>query len=418
MHKSNGNTDNEDFRVSSCKLNKEEKYISCKNPHCTEFFCLQKNVLDVTDCITYLQSKKKLFYNKNYIPDKLNKTKQLSCEDCKKKCKNRFIYDYVLWGSLEINNNYKQNNIDKFKTIKNFYVKKLIKKYKDIPYKIKYEFTSPKPKTVVHWGQLKMFLITLIFLNKVIKKSDKVVHIIYPGSARGDNILILCDMFPNTNWYLIDPNPFHPKLSNHPQIKEIKNEYFTDELAQYYKKLFENTKEKLLLISDIRTNTDDQSIVDNQESNIQWHKIIQPTYSYFKFRCPYELYKEYNYYKGVIYIQPYAPTSSTETRILLTTKLEPFIYNIEEYQGKLLYFNRVIRPAYYKNKIANNYFDHCYDCTYFYKIIKYYMHKFKYFKWNEDKTIYDIMKLITNTISKLTIDKIAFSNIYVRNNIK
>jgi hypothetical protein len=75
----------------------------------------------------------------------------------------------------------------------------------NIEHKLKYEETLPKPKTIVHWGQLKMFLVTLMFFIKVIEPDDKDVHIIYAGSARGDNILLLCKMFPNTKWCLIDP---------------------------------------------------------------------------------------------------------------------------------------------------------------------------------------------------------------------
>ena len=63
---------------------------------------------------------------------------------------------------------------------------------------------------------------TLIFLVKTIKK-DEEVHIVYPGSARGDNILICCEMFPNTIWYLIDPNRFNEKLYNHPQINRTRD---------------------------------------------------------------------------------------------------------------------------------------------------------------------------------------------------
>ena len=41
----------------------------------------------------------------------------------------------------------------------------------------------------------------------------------------------------------------------------------------------------------------------------------------FKFRCPYEGANIYDYYDGKIYIQPFAPVSSTESRILFETKL-------------------------------------------------------------------------------------------------
>ena len=176
-------------------------------------------------------------------------------------------------------------------------------------------------------------------------------------------------------------------------------------------------------MSDIREGTDDDKIVRDQECNANWHKIIQPDFSYLKFRCPYDNPIIYKYYKGDIYLQLYAPTSSTETRILFTKNLEPYEYNSQEYQGKMLYFNRIIRPSYHKSLIKNNfYFDHCYDCTYFGYIIKNYIKKFKlvspFQKLNKNKTtIYDIMKYITKYISKYSQDKISIHNKYVRTNI-
>lgn len=220
------------------------------------------NILNCTKCTDFLHNKKVM---------KLNKNKHKNIQDeqtndyCKSHCTNGLIYNFIA-EKWDINNTSK-SNIDSYKIIKNFYQDKLIYNYDEIPYKLNFEPNMPKPKSVIHWGQLKMFLVTLLFLVKKIKQEDEEVHIIYPGSARGDNILILCDMFPNTFWYLIDPLPFHPKLNNHKQIKEIKNEYFTDETAKYYAKKFKNRNHKLFLLSDIRVNTNDKSIIENQESN-------------------------------------------------------------------------------------------------------------------------------------------------------
>ena len=284
-------------------------------------------------------------------------------------------------------------------------INQILYKYSDIPYLVKYEKTYPKPKSLIPWGQLKMFLVTLFFLMKKIELSDKEVHIIYAGSATGDNILLLCQLFPNTRWYLIDPRKhnkeLYKKMENKDQIYEIIEGYF------------------------IREGTEDDKVLANQESNANWHKIIQPDYSYFKFRCGYESETNYNYYEGIIYVQFYAPQSSTETRILFEKELKPCVYNINEYQGKLLYFNRIIRPSYHKSLIKdNNLFDHCYDCVYFGYIIKNYIEKFvdfNPFKTNENKKETDILNIMTNItdyISKYSRNKIKMHNKYIRNNIK
>jgi hypothetical protein len=400
-----------------CKLEPNQKDIINKNPHCAEFFCLLNNILNCTECIDYLKNKNKniMLKNKN-----IKNKNQKSTDYCSTHCSDGLLYDFIAekWDTIE--KPMKQiSKIDQYKVIKNFYQSELAYKYDQIPYKFNFEPTIPKLKSVVHWGQLKMLLITLIFLIRHINPDDKEVHIIYPGSARGDNILILCEMFPNTRWYLIDPLHFHPKLKSHSQIMEIKNEYFTDETAKYYAKKFADRKHPLLLLSDIRVSTDDKSVIENQESNVTWHNIIGPDYSYFKFRCPYEGDKIYSYYEGKIFIQPFAPISSTESRILLGNKLVNKDYDRDEYIGRFTYFNRILRPSYYNKKIIpeDKYFDNCYDCTYFSYLIQNYLNKFKDFNPFKKQTVLQIMKHIIGTISSLTVDRIGYQNALIRRNI-
>ena len=301
--------------------------------------------------------------------------------------------------------------IDNYKNIFKFKNNDFITKYSDLPYLIKYENTFPKPKTVVHWGQLKMLLVTALFFIKVIDPNEKEVHVIYAGSARGDNILLLCEMFPNTIWYLVDPRDhnklLYKKLQNKDQIYEITKSYFTDDIAKKYYEKFKNRNHKLLFLSDIRDGTEDDKVLRDQDWNANWHKIIKPDFSYLKFRCGYETEKNYKYYKGEIYLQIYAPSSSTETRILFEKELEEGEYNIDEYQGKMQYFNRVIRPSYHKTLFKNNdNFDHCYDCAYFSYFIKNYLSKFSSVSPFQNKNIFSIMKYITYFLGKHSQNKI------------
>jgi len=398
------------FYIGNCNLSNSQKKIAYNNPHCIEYFCNYKNIVSCNKCGNYLLNKKKSLWNKELI----NKSKE-DIIYCNEKCNNGFIYDYIERPSIKNNTFY----IDNYKNDKNFYNDKLIYKLDDLDYVVEYENTFPKPKTVIHWGQLKLLLACILFFINVINPDDKDIHIIYAGSARGDNILILCDMFPNIVWYLTDPRPHHKKLYTHKQVKEIRKEYFTNDTATMYYNKFKNRNHKLLFLSDIREDTSDDAVLRDQEMDAEWHKIIQPDFSSIKFRCGYESEKIYNYFKGTIYLQVYAPASSTETRILFKKKLEPYSYDINEYQGKLLYFNRVIRPSYHKKSIIhdNSYFDHCYDCTYFSYIIKNYISKFHNFNPFNTNDVFKIMKIITNKISKYTQDKIYVHNKHFRNNI-
>ena len=412
------------YYIGKCNLTDEEKKISYKNPHCTEYFCTANDIKDCTKCYNFLKKNKVQLYDTNLFHNTL-KLDNNSIKYCKKNCNKGYLYNYVELNPKKI----ELFEIDKYKTLKTFKFDKLIYKYSDVPYLVEYENTYPKPKSLIHWGQLKMFLVTLFFLMKKIDVSDKEVHIIYAGSATGDNILLLCQLFPNTRWYLIDPRKhnkeLYKKMENKDQIYEIIEGYFTDKIAEKFNNQFKSRKHKLLLMSDIREGTEDDKVLANQESNANWHKIIQPDYSYFKFRCAYESDINYNYYEGTIYLQFYACQSSTETRILFEKELKPCVYNTNEYQGKLLYFNRIIRPSYHKSLIKdNNLFDHCYDCTYFGYIIKNYLEKFSDFnpfKTEENKKetdISNIMLYIVKYLSKYSQNKIEKHNNYIRNNIK
>ena len=372
----------------------ENKYIFCtkipnkykkiikKNPHSLEYFVNSKDIYEATNH---------------------------KCND------NDFLYDKNKDGDKDNIQNYK-DNLNKYKEehnfLENYKEKELKYKYDDIDDKIDYESTIMKPISIVHWGQLKMFLITLIFLIKVVKTTDKIVNIVYAGSARGDNILLLANMFPNTRWYLIDPHPFHKDLFKHKQVMEIINDFFTDDLAKKYHDKFNNSKDKLLFISDIRLETNDESIIKDQEMNGNWHKILNPDYSWLKFRCPYEI-KDYEYYDGKIYIQPYAPIKSTETRMLLTKDSKRILINSPEYQAKLFYFNRIKRPRLYPSIInldKTDLFDHCFDCTYFSYLIKNYIKHFSKFNYFKSKDILYIMNEIIKFLETFSNNKIRKIN--------
>ena len=374
---------NSNNNMYKCTFDKKYSKILYKNPHCIEYLCKVDNI-DT--------------YDNN--------------------CKNCFIYNKQNVKDIDIK--FMTNKIDKYKDLNNFYKSNFIYKIDDIHTSMTYEYTNPKPITVCHWGQLKLFLTTLFFLINVVKP-NKTYNIIYPGSAPGDTIFLLLNMFPNTYWYLIDPRDCNKSLYNHKQIKEIIKDYFTDEIVNKYVEQFKNDKSELLLISDIRSSSTDEGIIFDQDLHIKWHKSLKPKYSYFKFRCPYKHVDDiYSYYKGKIYLQPYAPLSSTETRLLLKTKLEKHNYNINEYQGKMMYFNRVIRPSFYVKSIIkdNTYFDHCYDCTYFsYLIQNYLKHINNNVSFIKSNDVYDIMKYIIVYIQKLYRDILGQHNANIRKHL-
>lgn len=163
---------------------------------------------------------------------------------------------------------------------------------------------------------------------------------------------------------------------------------------------------ELYFISDIRTNIDDVpptsfDIMWNSAQHINWILQMKPARSMLKFRCPFfnetndELAeyearsrtapysadfdaaeticnlrtftsREFSYFDGEIYLQPWAPISSTESRLVFDGIPTVRKYDRVQYENKFYYYNKLLRPyQYYKNPNADRGlgFDHCADCA-------------------------------------------------------
>jgi len=321
---------------AKCIFNKGILKLVQKNPHTTQYFCDIENI----DVCSNTCSKKPGFIYKRKFRGPLHQKNILS--------------------KLNLQSNYKKD--------------KLPETHDDIKNGFTFYNRKQLPVSTVHWGQLKLFLSTLNFLINYCPK-EKDVNILYVGSAEGHNIPLLVEMFPNTDWYLVDPRDvFDKRLYNMKRVKMIKNAYFTDKLAMKMKKRLK--KKYFLFISDIREfkgkDKDENDIDVDMKLQYNWYKILKPEYSQLKFRIPYNK-KKYDYLDGKIFFQEYAPVSSTETRLVVKKNAKNKIYSLKEYEGKCFYFNRIIRPSYYKHSYNHiDIMDHCYDCSkMFYLIDKY-----------------------------------------------
>lgn len=248
--------------------------------------------------------------------------------------------------------------------------------------------------TVPHWGQRKLLLNEIEFLtNHWDPKLIPNPICIYAGAAVGTHITLLSTMFPAFTFYLYDPSPF--SITENDKIKIFTGEekgFFTDTVAES----FANRKD-VFFISDIRTsdwkknlNTaftkygitefdefnqpigdndiiqqarDEASPVTEEEvwSDMQaqqrWVQIMNPEHALLKFRLPWPndgVDKQFKYLKGIIYWQPWAPHTSTETRLKpvkdSSGKYELVNYSILTYEQQCFYHNTVSRElVHYKN---------------------------------------------------------------------
>lgn len=211
-------------------------------------------------------------------------------------------------------------------------------------------------KTAIKWGQLKLFITELQFLNKYWNPIEVPKPIcVYIGAAPGTHIKALAKMFPQFTFELYDGRDFDSSLSQFSNIKTYV-EYFTDETAAKYA-----DRSDVYLISDIRSlvyNTQNEDTEDIQLKNeeivskdmnmqLSWVQKVKPVKAHLKFRPPYDLpcikTDTCNYLDGDIYKQAFAPLTSTETRLVTDANMPVINWKFKIYEQMMFYHNNVVR---------------------------------------------------------------------------
>lgn len=228
-------------------------------------------------------------------------------------------------------------------------------------------------KGTKHWGQLKLMLSEIDFLSAHGQKAKTVV---YAGAAPGTHIGFLSMMFPEHKFILWDPRAFNVKESD--KI-EIHQEYFTDESA----KLYADYDGGVLFISDIRTGDTKDAECDfegrvsiDMEWQKKWHEIIRPKMAMYKFRLPYASGKT-EYMDGIVRLQVFAPTSTTELRLWVEAYPGTKIYDNDTIEEQMYHFNYFTRPRWFGQQLRCCHLDGCWDCTAMVTIINTYLNNIR-----------------------------------------
>ncbi len=225
-----------------------------------------------------------------------------------------------------------------------------------------------------HAGQLKLFLSEFWFLSKY---SSYANTIIYVGSADGQHISLLAELFPKLHFYLYDPRPFHKSLNGIVNIT-IKNQFFDITDAQFYHGI-----QNLLFISDIRSGDPKDKEKDfslavrtDMQNQMNWVQIIKPYCSMLKFCLPYSNGSTL-YLAGQLRYGIFATQSGTEMRLIVRDTNEMKLYDHKLIEERCYYFNnftRIVRYDFYNLKLKYPWhkigIDFCWDCCAFLRILK------------------------------------------------
>ena len=185
--------------------------------------------------------------------------------------------------------------------------------------------------------------------------------IVYAGSAPGIHIPFLAELFPQATWHLYDPSPFTIKPT---EKIHIYSQLFTQEVAQSWSEISKKDS-NIFFISDIRFSEYKRAVTEEEQKanenavkadlmmQADWVRTINPVQALLKFRLPYAYSfepKTFNYLNGYVFRQPYAPQSSTETRLVPIRNedgsWQTTDWDIAKYGNQLFYHNSIVRETY------------------------------------------------------------------------
>eukprot|EP01083_Nonionella_stella_P276187 938312_1 len=272
-------------------------------------------------------------------------------------------------------------------------------------------------KHILHWGQRKLLLSEIEFLTKHLhnakKGHDGYVLVIYAGAAPGSHIPLLIEMFDNIRMELFDPNTFSHVVQNKRRIR-VHQQYFTDQIAQELGALGRD----ILFISDIRTADHRRQSGEECEATIMKDNALQSNWvramnkggnliaAMLKFRMPYPhlIHKDQmkqELLAGTIYLQCFAPVTSTETRLHVVPdrngQIKTTIYDCTQYEQWLFWFNYKARQSYIDNSkyyTPNVGVIHNYDCYAECKILEQYYVDIKGKSCGDAVMKHDVIRLV------------------------
>jgi len=223
--------------------------------------------------------------------------------------------------------------------------------------------------------------------------------VVYPGSAPGDNISAMINLFPNVSWYLVDPREFYPKLHKSPNVDYIESSFFEDRHILHINEILGDRE--LLLISDIRNMEDvpfeerENNIANDMRLQESWVNKLKPKFSQLKFRLP-RTFNKFDYLDGDLRIQMFAPHVSAETRLVVYgNMIKNKKYDVKNYDNALHSFNHNVRPNIFRKVSPNSFLDGCYDCTAFVILVALYNEVYE-----SNRKPEDLLSLVPSAWSK------------------
>lgn len=340
-----------------------------------------------------------------------------------------------------MNNNIKSKKLKIFRTevLNNkiqyrFKIKFKLKFSRFLKNKFKYNPSNKDIRLNCHDGQRKLLFSEIEFYTLIQNKYNlNELLVVYIGSADGTHEPIIFDMFPDLDFYFVDPGKFnikHKYIHNKNKLI-IKNEYYSNKIYKDILKLSKSKNKKIIFISDVRgDNLNEESILNDMMKQKEYCIQLNPVAFMLKLRLPWSSDMKYiEYLDGKIYTQILAPNHSTETRLInieCHNKFKLKKYNIVSYENQCYYFNLIYRRNYFVYRYSYKLqkyiagFDDSHACCTMYYIINNYVKKnsnsslLKNIINNRKLKIYEkviiLLNYVDKTLNNLTNKKILMCN--------
>jgi len=104
----------------------------------------------------------------------------------------------------------------------------------------------------------------------------------------------------------------------------------------------------------------------------------------------------------------FAPPASTETRLVVKAngKIKTKTWDYEEEDNIMYYFNRILKPSYYKTNIKHKCTDHCHDCVAMINLLIEYKEKYPENKFSKQS----ITKMVEQLFNEIQNVKLRICN--------
>lgn len=243
-----------------------------------------------------------------------------------------------------------------------------------------------------HWGQYKLLVSELDFFaraRRALGGSRVPKTVVYVGAANGMHLPIIADLFPELAIHAYDGAPFSDGARLHPRVTtfEGRDGFVTDAAlptisararAAHAASVVDGKDPPLLFVSDIRISPDDVAVNKDMVDQARWGVALDADMMMLKFRLPYPAPDgsirvrspsahdfpagvrktsrsqtaragRYLYLDGIVQPQVFAPTHSTEARLIATKPYSLREYDPVLYESNMNAYNAVLRRVLFVN---------------------------------------------------------------------